>query len=70
MGHQPNQTLKRKLKRDTKQRTWDTYQGETKMGHLPNMTSKLIIKCDTRMIKWNIRQTKWNTNKLDTEVET
>ena len=64
MGHQPNQTLNFKLKRDTKQRKWDTNPGETKMGHQPNETLELIIKCDTKQTKSDMRLTKWDTKQI------
>ena len=64
MGHQPNQTLKLKLKRDAKQRKWDTKQGKTKMGNQPNETLELIIKCDTIKTKSDMRQTKCDTKQF------
>ena len=70
MGHKPNQTLKGKLKRDTNQRKWDTYQGETKTGHLPYETSKLIMKCDKRQINGTQERQNGTQNKLYTKVET
>ena len=62
MGHHPKQTLKLKLKRDTKETNWDTNQiyteVETKMGHQPN-----IWKFKTKM---GHKTDRMDTNQVET----